>query len=96
MESDLPFTLHTIVPQHTVHFSELTANDPIRDRLFSGRILMVREQGEVEIDNFFKLLDEVSTIVHYSNLYCCSCRIWIVKCNVMMHRFVHSKNEKSK
>jgi hypothetical protein len=62
LDLDRPFTLHTILPQHCICFSRLTASDLLvdRSRYLSGRVVMVQEADGIDFDEFFTLLDVVS------------------------------------
>lgn len=63
LETNLPFTLHTMLPRHTLTLSRFTTTDLLCDRLLKDRTVMVQDSCEVDFDVFFNLLDEVNIII---------------------------------
>lgn len=61
LDTNLPFTLHTMLPQHEIMFSHFTASDQLSERQLQGRVVMVQEDkdGNMDPDIFLSLLDEV-------------------------------------
>lgn len=63
---NLPFTLHTMLPRHDIRFSSLTATDQLCERQLQGRVVMVQEDtdSQIDLDAFLNLLDEVNRYIH--------------------------------